>query len=249
MNLADKTLNKDIPLPLYYQIKKILLDYIKHAEEGSPIPTEQELCQHFEVSRQTVRQAITELVSEGYLHRMKGKGTFISERRIQQEFLLVLDSFNDEMRRKGLLPTTKVLEFALSTCDDEVGKALKIPRESDVIRLRRLRFVNNEPFVLVLSFLPYDKLSNILSRDFERDSLYHTIEEDYGYTIDRATMTFGARMASEYEAQLLGLKTGEAIQFVERTTYLTDGSVIEYTSAEYRWDRNTFTLELKKKHL
>ncbi|MCP4400743.1 MAG: GntR family transcriptional regulator [bacterium] len=249
MNLADKTLNKDIPLPLYYQIKEILLDYIKHAEEGGLIPAEQELCQHFEVSRQTVRQAITELVSEGYLYRMKGKGTFISERKIRQEFLLVLDSFNDEMRRKGLLPTTKVLEFSLSTCDGEVGKALKAPEGSEVIRLRRLRFVNNEPFVLVLTFLPYDKLSDILSRDFERESLYHVIEEDYGYTIDRATMTFGARMASEYDAHLLGLKTGEATQFVERTTYLDDGNVIEYTTAEYRWDRNTFTLELKKEHL
>ena len=249
MNFPEKTLNKDIPMPLYYQIKEILLEYIRGSEAGNSIPTEQELCEHFDVSRQTVRQAIHELVVEGYLRRMKGKGTFITEQKIKQDFLIVLDSFNDDVQRKGLVPATKVLELTLAKSDERVSEALNLPVGSDIVRLRRLRFINNEPFVLVLTFLPYHKLSNILARNFERESLYDVIEKDYGYTIEGATMTLEANVAGDYEAQLLGLKVGDPIHLIERRTSLTDGTMIEYTLAEYRWDRNKFTLKVKKKHL
>jgi GntR family transcriptional regulator len=246
VDFKTRTLNKNIPIPLYYQLKEILLEYVEQAETGSSFPTELELCEQFDISRPTVRQAINELVVEGYLQRIKGKGTFIAEPRIKQDFLIVLKSFTEEMQEKGLIPKTKVLGVEKELCDEKVSKALNISVGSEVIHLKRLRFANNIPIVLVVTFLPPEKLPDILSRDFENESLYRIIEQDYGYTIDRATRTLEAWVAGEDEAELLEIKEGDPIQFIETIAYLTDGTPIEYSLAQYRGDKSEFTFELKK---
>ena len=246
MDFRGKALNKDIPIPLYYQLKEILLAEIKQAEKGSDFPTELELCKHFDISRPTVRQAINELVVEGYLQRIKGKGTFIAEPKIRQDFLVALQSFTEEMREKGLVPSTKALELKQVLCDEKVSNALNIPVGSEVVQLTRLRSANDIPIVLVVTYLPYVKVPNILSKDWEYESLYRVLEEEYGLTIDHAIRTLEARVASEDEANLLGIQEGDPIQFIETTTYLTDGTPIEYSLANYRGDRSEFTFELKK---
>jgi GntR family transcriptional regulator len=149
---ANKSLNKNIPIPLYYQLKTILLEYIRehHSDVEEPIPTEVEISEYFGISRPTVRQAINELVVEGYLYRVKAKGTFIAKPKISQDFLLTLDSFNNEMRKKGLVPSTKILQREVIKCDEKVANVLKLEPGSDVIKLTRLRSANNEPIVFVI---------------------------------------------------------------------------------------------------
>ncbi|MBD3308354.1 UTRA domain-containing protein [candidate division KSB3 bacterium] len=246
MDFKGKTLNKDIPIPLYYQLKEILLETITQSEAGSPFPTELELCKQFDISRPTVRQAINELVIEGYLRRIKGKGTFISESKIKHDFLIALKSFTQEMREKGFTPETKVLEFKLDKADMKISDALNIPVGSDVVRLKRLRSTNGKPIVLVVTYLSHERVPDLLSKDMTNESLYETIERDYGYTIDRATRTLEARTAEEQEAKLLGIAKRDPIQFIETIAYLADGTPIEYSLAEYRGDMSTFSYELKK---
>lgn len=246
MDFTTKTLNKNIPIPLYYQLKEILLEEIQQTEKGTSFPTEMELCEQFDISRPTVRQAINELVIEGYLQRIKGKGTFIAEPKIKQDFLIALKSFTEEMQEKGLVPTTQVLELKSIACDEKISKALSLPLGSEVVQLTRLRSVNNTPIVLLVTFLPPARLPNILSKDFKNESLYRIIEEDYGYTIDRATRTLEARLIGEDEAKLLGINEGDPVQFIETIAYLSDGSPIECSLAEYRGDKSEFTFELKK---
>ncbi len=245
MDFTHKTLNREIPIPLYYQLKEILLEEIKQARAGEAFPTELELCKQFDISRPTVRQAINELVIEGYLTRMKGKGTFIAGPKIKQDFLIVLKSFIEEMKEKGLTPSTEVLEFAEAECDEKVAHALQIPDGAKVAKLTRLRFADETPIVLVVTFLPLDKLPGILSQDFTNNSLYEIIRTDYGYTIDRATRILEARAASE-EATLLQIKPGEPVQFIQTIAYLDTGAPIEYSLAEYRGDKSEFTFELTK---
>ncbi len=247
MKLQKKNLNRDIPIPLYYQLKEILQESIKHAEKGASFPTELELCEQFDVSRPTVRQAIIELVNEGSLYRIKGRGTFIAEPKIQQDFLVALQSFSEEMQQKGLTPTTQVLDFRKIECDGHIAETLDIPVGSDVVQLERLRFVDAEPVVLVMTFLLANKLPDILERHFENESLYQIIEKEYGYTINRAVRTLEARIAGEYEAKLLNIKKNVPIQYIETVTYLRDNTPIEFSQAHYRGDRNTFTFELIKR--
>lgn len=246
--LKNKALNRNIPIPLYYQLKEILLEYIREHHEGGevPIPTENEISSHFGISRPTVRQAINELVTGGYLYRQKAKGTFVSKPKIKQEFLLILESFDSEMRKKGLIPTTRLLSCEIMESDDEISYALGIPMGSSVIKLTRLRFANAEPIVLIVTFLPHDKCAAILEKDLEKEPLYKILEEDLGYRIAGATRTLESIVAGEYEAQLLGIKKGAPIQYFESIAYLVDNSPIEYSLAKYRGDRNKFTFELKR---
>lgn len=249
MKLEGLAINKSIPLPFYYQIKEILLEFIHSSPEGTLIPTEMALCEHFEVSRQTVRQAMSELASEGYLTRKKGKGTFVSEHQVKQDFLLMVASFDDEMRRKGFTSTTKVLDFTLEKSDAKTSEFLGLKKGSDIVKLRRLRFANNEPFVLVLTYLPYNKMTNIMSVDFNKISLYKVMERDYQLKIETASMVLESYTAKEYQAKHLGIKVGDPIQMIQRVTYLPDGTPIEYSKAEYRGDRNKFTIILKRDHI
>src|SRR5690554_3336815 len=179
--LHDKQLNKDIPIPLYYQLKELLLEYITSNEEQTPLPTESQLCDHFQVSRSTVRQALGELTSDGFLVRHKGKGTMILPRKIDQDFLVVLESFNDEMHEKGLTPHTQVLTLGLTQASPSVAKALAIEKGDAVVQLVRLRSANGVPMVLVSSFLPatYHGLSGMVDEDLVNHSLYKLMEQKY----------------------------------------------------------------------
>lgn len=244
----SSVLNKNIPIPLYYQLKTILLEYIKehHTDTENPIPTEVEISEHFGISRPTVRQAINELVVEGYLYRIKAKGTFISKPKIKQDFLLVLDSFNKEMHKKGLIPSTKILNIEVIKCDEKVGNALKIQAGSDVIQLSRLRYANDEPIVFVVTYLPYDRCPSIMTKNLEKESMYEILENDCGLLISGVTRTLEAILAGEFEAKLLEIEKGAPIQYFESVAYLSDNTPIEYSLAKYRGDRNKFTFDLKR---
>lgn len=244
----NATLNKNIPIPLYYQLKTILLKYIneQHEDMDKPIPTEVEISEHFGISRPTARQGINELVVEGYLYRVKGKGTFIAKPKIKQDFLLVLDSFNKEMRKKGLNPSTKILSMVTVDSDDKVSEALKLPIGSKVIQLSRLRFADDEPIVFVVTYIPYAKCPGLMKKNLESESMYEILEKECGLPISGASRTLESILAGEFEADLLGIAKGAPIQYFESIAYLSDETPIEYSLAKYRGDRNKFTFELKK---
>lgn len=245
-DLFGKSLNKEVPIPYYYQLKEILLDYItnQHEDRDRPIPTEVEISANFNISRPTVRQAINELVVEGYLIRQKGKGTFITKPKISQAFLQNLDSFNNEMVKKGLEPSTKVLGLEVLSCDEKVGEALKVPTGSKVIQLRRLRFANGEPIVYVVTYLPFDRCQPIMEKNLEFESLYGILRDVCGLSLLKAVRNLEAVLAGEYEAKILDIDKGAPIQYIESITYLTDETPIEYSLAKYRGDRSQFTFEL-----
>jgi len=247
-NLFKQKLNKNIPTPLYYQLKEILRDYVfnSHTDLDKPIPTEQELSDIFEISRPTVRQAINELVVEGILYRVKGKGTFVSGPKIQQEFLQVLDSFNNEFKKKGLTPSTKVLGLDIVKSDKTVSEALNLQEGTEVIRLQRLRFANDEPIVIVDTYLPYNQCKFLFEKNLEQESLYELIESELPLKIVKAVRTLEAILAGDYEAQLLNVRKGAPIQFIKSRIFLSNNEPIEYSLAKYRGDRSTFTFEINR---
>ncbi len=245
---SNNVLDKTIPVPLYYQLKKILLEYIHHNHENvdEPIPTETEIGEYFNISRPTVRQAINELAVEGYLYRIKSKGTFITKPKIKQEFLATLDNFYSEMHKQGLTPSTKVLSVNVVESDKDISESLSIPFESKVIKLRRLRYANHDPIVLVTTYLPQAKCPGIETKDLGNRSLYEILETDYKYRIAGAKRTIESILATETEAEALSIKKGSAIQYIESKVHLYDGTAIEYSQAFYRGDRNKFAFEVKR---
>jgi len=250
VHIFQKHINKRSAIPLYHQLKELLKEDIHSMQVGELIPTEQELCQHFGISRPTVRQAIAELVSQGYLRRSKGKGTFIAQPKINQDFLLVLESFNREMLEKGLAPATKVLNMEVITAEnDTLAERLSLHSTDTIVYLRRLRYVGEWPLVLVSSFIPRKKVPGLENRNLEHQSLYELMEHEYNLNIDRATRSLEAVIGGEEEAAHLDVSPGSAIQYIETVTYLTDGVPIEYSEAWYRGELTRFTFELSKKRV
>ncbi|MDF2614408.1 MAG: GntR family transcriptional regulator [Clostridia bacterium] len=245
---SKNVLDKTIPVPLYYQLKKIILEYIQfnHKNIEEPIPTETEIGEYFNVSRPTVRQAINELVVEGYLYRIKSKGTFITKPKIKQGFLSSLDNFYSEMHKQGLTPSTKVISVTVMESDREISEALSIPIESKVVKLSRLRYADQDPIVLVTTYLPQNKCPDIETKDLMNRSLYDILETDYTYRIASAKRSIESILATEIEAEALNIKKGSAIQYIESKVYLLDGTAIEYSQAFYRGDRNKFSFEVKR---
>ena len=146
MELHRDMLNKTIPIPLYFQLKELILADIKSGKSpyGSMIPTENEFVTVLNVSRTTVRQAITELVQEGWLYRVKSKGTFVSEPKLQQDFATKIESFEQQMQRLGKVPRTEVLELIEEKASADVAQALQIEVGSKVVLLHRRRFADEE---------------------------------------------------------------------------------------------------------
>lgn len=248
-DLNSRQLNKNIPVPLYYQLKQHLRNYISRCSDGELIPTELELCRHFEVSRPTVRQAVTELASEGLLHRSKGKGTFVTKGKIQRDFLLTFERFDYEMEAAGRSPKTHIRSVELVKAHEKVAAALGVDPGSAVYEIQRVRFLDDTPLVTVTNYLPADLLPELLKHESKLVALHDMLENTYGYRLHRAKRKIEAVGASESRAWVLDVQPGAPLQYIETQVYLESGRCIEFARAWYRGDMSSFFIELDRNHL
>lgn len=242
------SVDKNAQTPLYYQIKQQILHQISTGalRLGDLLPPEAEICEKLNISRPTVRQAMGDLVAEGYLTRRKGIGTFVSRPKIEGGFFQKLQSFDEEMRQKGLVPSTKVLRLNLVDGKSSISEKLKLRPEEKLIFLERLRFANEEPIVWVETYLPYARFPRLLGVDFERQSLYKELEHSYLAPVERVVREIEAVNASAQEAELLRIPKNAALCFVKTVAYDYNGVPVEYSRAHYRGDRNRFSVELHR---
>lgn len=245
MRILHGTLKKDLPIPLYYQLKEVILKAINNGDLkiGDCLPTEIQFMESYNISRSTVRQAILELVSEGYLYRQKGKGTFVSPPKIKQSYINKVETYNEQMKRLGIKPKTKILEFIITSPSSIVCKKLNLDSDSKVIKLVRIRYGDNEPIVIVETYLPY-KLGNfVMEHDMAVESLYEVLSNRKNTQVIRATRAIEATVANKKEADTLQVEKGHALQVIKTVGCNKDNIPIEYTIAKYRGDRNTFIIE------
>ena len=244
MFLENKELDKHVPIPLYFQLKELIVEEIKSGlyPVDSLIPTEKELSEQFDISRTTVRQAITELVQEGWLYRIKSKGTFIARQEIKQDFLQRLETFREQMKRIGLEPSTEVLDFKVAKASYEVAENLRIEEGEQVIYLFRRRFGDGEPVVTVETYLPYDKCAFIKDQDFEKVSLYDVLSAREETRIFSAKRLVEAVEANNSDVQYLHVRKGSPIQLVHTVSVNKADAALEYSIARYRGDASSFQL-------
>ncbi|MDR3077050.1 MAG: GntR family transcriptional regulator [Synergistaceae bacterium] len=246
MQLLDSVkLDKNVPIPLYYQLKSQVLAMIGDGvlHEGDILPPENELCAALDVSRPTIRQAFSELVAEGYLNRYKGRGTFVSKPKLDARFLSKLETFNGEMASKGLEPRTAVLalERMFGPCD--ANERLNIPLNEPLIYLSRIRYADGVPLVYVETFIPYERYKRLMDVDLGENSLYDSLEKLYGVRVNRAEREIEAVNAKKSEADLLRIEKNKAISLVKTVAY-SDGLLtpVEFSVARYRGDLNKFSV-------
>ncbi|WP_342513563.1 GntR family transcriptional regulator [Sporosarcina sp. FSL K6-1522] len=237
-------LDKSVPIPLYFQLKELVLKQIKEGiyRVGDSIPTEKELSEMYDISRTTVRQAITELVQEGWLYRVKSKGTFVRTPKISQSFIQALGSFNDQIRALGMNPTTEVMDFEVIEAPEEVAEHLKLEPKEKVIYIHRRRFADNEPIVMVKTYLPFEKCEFVLKHDLVKESLYPVLGMKKETQINKIRRFIEAVEAEEYDMEHLQLERGRAIQQFISIGFNMQDEPIEYSLARYRGDKNRFEI-------
>ncbi|GAB6098693.1 GntR family transcriptional regulator [Halanaerocella petrolearia] len=244
-----KKVSKENPLPLYYQLKEILQDMIENEvlKPGDPIPTERELVEMHDISRMTARKAIMALVNEGLLYREQGRGTFVADPEPKMKHQLSkLSGFTKEMKEKGLKTSTKLLSFEVETPSKKVSEHLELPEEvNQVIKIKRLRFVEDDPFSIETAWLPSDLCSSLTEDMLIGSSLYDIFKEEYGYELDYARQTIEPTMITEYEKELFAVDVDLLALLFRRTTYLKTDRIIEYTKATYRSDKYKHEVILK----
>ncbi|MDL2323655.1 GntR family transcriptional regulator [Ruminococcaceae bacterium OttesenSCG-928-A16] len=239
-------IDKAVPVPLYYQIKQSILAAIQEGQlkGGDMLPTELDFCVNCGISRPTIRQALSELVTEGYLYRLKGKGTFVAQPKIDARFLNKLQSFNQEMTQKGLVPSTQVLSVQTIEGKSSINKLLNIPAGEKLLYLERVRYTDGEPIVYLETYLPNTLLGGLAQEDFTHKSLYSLLEEKYNLRVEKVQREIEAVNATTHVAGLLEISKGKAICLVTTVAYAGDMMPVEYSVARYRGDRNKFSVEL-----
>lgn len=244
MRKVDKT----SPIPLYYQLKTIILELIENEEykAGEPIPTEREFCDIHGISRMTVSKTINSLINEGLLYRERGKGTFVAQNK-ENHRLSTLLSFTEDMQKKGMQVETKLLGFEREIATKKLAKDLGLKGENkDVFKITRLRCSNDGPYALETVYLAAYLCNGLTAEMIEGNSLYDVIDKKFNCKLDYAYQTIEPILVSEYESEVLEVEPNSLALLFVRKTYLKDDIPIEVTKAIYRSDRYKFEVELRR---
>ncbi len=234
-------LKRNHPLPLYVQLLETLRADIlsRKLVPHQQLPSERELGVRFRVSRMTVRQALADLSRDGFIYTRVGKGTFVSEPKINQQ-LKTLTGFSQDMENRGNKPSSRVLEMKLERATDNVAGALHVAPGTEVALLSRVRLSDGTPLAIETVHLPHSLCPNLLQHDFATESLYNVLERDYGFRLTRAEQTIEAALCSTHEAVLLQLNPPAPVLVMERLTFTDQDIPIEHVHSVYRGDRYKF---------
>jgi GntR family transcriptional regulator len=240
------TLSKNASVPLYLQVKNTLEVEIRAGKYSTDerLPSERELCEKFGVSRMTARQALKGLERDGLVFSRVGKGTFISEPKIDQQ-LRSLTGFSQEISTRGARPSSIVLSAQIIPANAHLASVLKLMEGAEVVELSRLRLSNELPLCIEIAHIPHYLCSNILKNDFTRDSLYAIFQRDYGYRLTKAEQIMEASLASPRELEILQMTAPASVLHIERMTYNQNDVLLEYVVSAYRGDRYKFHLTLQ----
>jgi GntR family transcriptional regulator len=238
-------LDKALPMPLYHQLKTVLLGRLRSGEwkPNQQLPTEDELGSRFGVSKATVRQALRDLAQAGLVRREQGRGTFVADQKVQFG-PRHLSSFTEEMRDFGLQSGSRVLEQAIVPADGEIADKLQVAPGASLYRLQRLRLAGGEPMGIQTVYIACDLVPGLFENDFEKASLYETLEKRYGLALDHAVQKHFAVALDRDQAALLRVAEGAPALGGERLTFLRGGRPLELTISYMRGDRYQIQLKL-----
>jgi GntR family transcriptional regulator len=244
MRTEEEPAGTVLRLPKYYQVKKQLLEFTAAMAAGSPVPPERELARLYGTSRTTVRQALAELVVEGRLLRMQGKGTFVAKPKVAQ--VLELTSYTEGMRAHGLHPLTKILDIGYVTADDHLAALLGVRPGGRALRIHRLRLADGEPMSIDTSHLPARRFPGLRRRLERQAGLYETLRTVYSIQLAEAEETIETVLADPADARLLGVDAGIPLLLLSRHAIDSTGEPVEWAQSWYRGDRYKFITRLRR---
>ncbi|MFZ2460622.1 MAG: GntR family transcriptional regulator [Streptococcus infantarius] len=209
-------------------------------EIGQRLPSERDLADDYEVSRMTLRQAITLLVEEGILERRVGSGTYVASHRVQEK-MRGTTSFTEIVRSQGKTPSSQLVSYQRKPANDTEIQQLQLKASDYVVRMERVRYADNVPLVFEVASIP-EKLIREFKREDITEHFFQTLT-DNGYEIGKSQQTIYAKNASERVANYLKVPKNHAVLALTQVSYFTDGRPFEYVHSQYVGDRFEFYLE------
>ena len=235
------------PTPLYKQLEGILRQQIEAGKFKSdhPIHSERCLCEKYNISRITVRQAISEMINEGLLYRKQGKGTYVAKQKVTQGLARIVN-FTRTVLDLGMNPSTKILGNEIFPVDFQIAKILDIPVTSQILKLSLLGMGDEEPLVLYESYFPLflgKKMTREAIRREKRGMSFSTYDlygDSSGVFPNSVNQTFEAVTADERLSSLMHIEKGTAIFMITSVFATQDQRPLEFRKAMYRGDRYKF---------
>lgn len=239
-------IDKDSLIPIYYQLEEIFIKKIESEEliPHQPLPSERLICEKYDISRTTVRQAFQDLENSGYIYKIRGKGTFVADRIIEFN-ISKFYSFSEEMKKIGKKPSSKILNFEKIIPDPKISRKLQIKSSDYVFVLKRIRYADGEAISIEQSYIPYFRYKDLDLYDLSKQSLYSFLIENFNSVFLHATEKFRAVATNEEESNLLNYPIGAPSILIERV--VIESSSIIYSKAISRGDKFSYSIELNWK--
>jgi GntR family transcriptional regulator len=244
--LPAARIDRASPVPFYFQLRKALSEEIATGrwKPGDRLPSEPDICKHFDVSRTTVRQALAELEVEGMIRRDKGRGTFVALPRTASWFLQSSHGFFDEAKGDGHEVVSRVLRSEIAPLGAWACDALELSEGERGVVLERLRWVDGRVVMFVETYLPKRFADAVLDADLEGGSLYRTLEERMGCRVASGRRVVEATTAEEKLATMLEISPGSPLLYVESVSYDEAGEPFECYRAWHRADRTKIQVQV-----
>lgn len=240
-------LDKDSNTPLYLQlIDELIYEIENNIGENGKLYSERDICLRYNVSRTTVRQALSELERDGYIYKKHGKGTFVSPNRMSQD-LQGFYSFTKEMEKLGKAPSSKVLKFEILAANNQLITMMKLKEDDLAYKFTRVRLADDIPMIVETTYVPYELFPGITRSDLNKTPLYDILFQKFNETIEYANETYLPVLANEHEAEILGIEVGSPCLKITRSTFNKDNLIIEYTVSIARGDKFKYNIQLKNK--
>jgi GntR family transcriptional regulator len=238
---ADQQLSRQYPK--YYVVKGHVAEMLARLAPGEPLPPERSLAERFSTSRTTIRQALRELTIEGRLVRMHRRGTFAALPKMAQPLLLT--SYTEDMRRRGLAPRSRLLSAGYVSADEELTWRLEVRPRARVLRIERLRIAGEEPMAIETTHLDASRFPGLAKRLGDSVSLYALLASEYGVHLAQAEETIETVPAPPKEAELLETTVGYPMLLLSRHSRDASGRPVEFALSFYRGDRYKFVAQLQ----
>lgn len=219
---------------LFEEVREKIRNYITDFEENTSVGSERELSDLFKVSRPTIRKALKSLEEEGVIYKVPNIGYFknhTEEKYVDHELETFIGFFEDARRQEKNV-SSKIIQQTVITGDKDVAHKLQVSEDKEIFVLERLRFIEEEPICLVLTYVVLDRAPSLLSADFSKESLYQKLEEE-NIKLSKAHRSIEIKRPKINEQSLLNLAPQEPVMLFESLSFLEDGTPFEYTKSRY----------------
>lgn len=214
-------------------------------EENQQIISEREICDTYGVSRTTVRQALNQLEKEGYIYKVRGKGTFVSPKRLKQD-LVSFYSFTEEMKKLGKKAKSEVIGFEIVDAKEKVGKIYGVNEDEIMYKITRIRKADDIPMMYEVTYLPYELFKGLNKEQLENRPMYDVLINEFKINITSAEEYFEPILTKKLESIYLEIPQGAPSLKIERLTYGGE-KLMEYTIGIARGDKFKYRVHLNNK--